>query len=208
MFGRMIVAADTPELTGILLAAGESARLGEPKQLLRFQGEPLVRRAAAALLDHCSRVLVVTGAVDQPVMDALAGMPVRIVHNEAWREGMGSSIRRGVECAEQGSAGYLLFVADQPLVGTVEIGKLVEAWRSSPQSIAAAAYANTRGVPAIFPARLFVALTTLGGDCGARSVVDAATDVTVVDMPRAAVDLDTPEDVRGLDVQAGAHRGC
>lgn len=196
------------DISGIVLAAGESARMGEPKQLLRFRGEPLVRLAAAAALEHCARVTVVTGAIHRPIVDALAGLPVEVVRNENWREGIASSIRAGVGSVRPDVAACLVCLTDQPRIGAAEIRKLAERWRTSPRSIVAAGYAGTIGVPAIFPADYFERLSDLSGDRGARSLIGGAKDVIVVDLPEAAVDLDTPEDVRRLGHDAGTDDGC
>ncbi|NND37765.1 MAG: nucleotidyltransferase family protein [Gammaproteobacteria bacterium] len=201
-------AQEKPGITGVVLAGGASARMGEPKQLLRFRGDTLVRRAAAAALEHCSRVIVVTGAIRRPIVDALAGLPVEVVANDDWREGMASSIRAGIRAMPPDVAACLVCLTDQPRVGAAELGKLVDAWRLAPQSIAASRYAGALGVPAIFPAGYFDRLADLRGDRGARSLIGAATDVICVDLPEAAVDLDTPEDVRRMDGGAGTDGGC
>jgi len=195
-------------ITGIVLAGGESARMGESKQVLCFRGEPLVRRAAAAALEHCASVIVVTGAIHRPIVDALAGLPVLVVTNDDWREGIASSIRAGIGAMQADAAACLLCLTDQPRVGAAEIGKLVDAWRLDPRSIAAAGYAGTLGVPAIFPVDYLSQLADLRGDRGARSLLATAQDVIVVDLPEAAVDLDTPEDVRRLEDGAGTDSGC
>ena len=196
------------DIFGIVLAGGASVRMGEPKQLLRLRGEPLVRRAAAAALEHCARVFVVTGAIRRPIVDALAGLSVEVVVNDDWREGMASSIRAGVVAMPPDAAACLVCLTDQPRVGAAEIGKLVDAWRLAPQSIAASRYAGALGVPALFPAEYFGQLAGLRGDRGARSLIGAAPDVICVDLPEAAVDLDTPEDVRRMDAGAGTDGGC
>src|SRR4051812_30585187 len=77
-------------IAGVVLAAGGSSRLGRPRQLLTVGGEPLVRRAAVQALAACDEVLVVVGAVAEQVAHALAGLPLRVVLNRAWADGMGS----------------------------------------------------------------------------------------------------------------------
>jgi molybdenum cofactor cytidylyltransferase/nicotine blue oxidoreductase len=181
-----------------VLAAGESRRLGRSKQLLEVDGQPLVLRAVRAALEQCAAgVVVVTGAVHDEVAAALTEMPVTIVRNDDWREGIGASIRCGVSAV--GDTACLLMLCDQPDVGAAQLAALVDAWRARPEHIAAAGYAGVRGVPAVFPPRCRDALAGLHGEHGARRLIEAETDVTVVDMPAAAFDVDTPADARRLN---------
>ena len=106
--------------------------------------------------------------------------------------------RGGVAAADPDADALLLTLCDQPDIRAEQLGTLVAAWRATPDNVAAAAYAGTRGVPAIFPARCREALARLGGDRGAQAVIAAEPDVTVVDMPEAAFDVDTPEDARRI----------
>jgi len=186
-------------IAAILLAAGRSRRLGAPKQLLTVDGTPLVVRAVRQAMVHCDAgMVVVTGAGREQIIDVLAGLPIDIVENPDWAQGMGTSIRCGVAAAPAAAGGLLLLVCDQPAVGAAELAGLTDAWRAAPERIAAAGYAGTRGVPAIFPACYRGRLMALNGDCGARSIIAEADEVTVVDMPAAAHDIDTPADAQWL----------
>jgi len=101
----------------VLLAAGGSGRMGTPKQLLEFGGKPLVRHSAEVALAAFESLIAVVGASAAEVEAALAGLPVQVVHNARWKDGVGTSIQAGVQrAAELGLEGVVLLPADQPLV--------------------------------------------------------------------------------------------
>ncbi len=181
----------------IVLAAGSSSRLGQPKQLLDYGGEPLLRRAARlALSVGAAPVLVVTGAPEHEV--AVHNLPVSVVLNTGHAEGMGSSLRAGMAALARlaPTAGrVLLLVCDQPLLGASHLLALLEA--EAPHGVAAAEYGGRLGVPAVFAREHFPALAAVAGDRGARALLRGMA-VTAVAMPEAAVDIDTPGDLEAL----------
>ena len=128
------------------MAAGGSARLGRPKQLLEYEGKPLLRRAAeTALASHCRPVIVVLGAQAEACAAVLSDLPVRIVVNEGWQEGLASSIRAGLAVLERERPGVdaaILSVADQPYLTPVLLDSLIEHQRATGQKIIAAQYAG------------------------------------------------------------------
>jgi len=188
-------------VAGVLLAAGSSRRLGRPKQLARLRGEPLVRRAARALVDAgCAPVFAVTGARARSVETALDGLPVECVLNAAFRDGLASSIRVGVDVVRLATPpcdGVLLSVVDQPAVDAALLRTLIERFEEALGVRAVAcAYAGGLGVPALFPRALFRELTALYGDTGAKPLLEArAEEVIAVPFPAGAQDVDTAEDL-------------
>jgi molybdenum cofactor cytidylyltransferase len=190
----------------IILAAGASTRMGEPKQLLPVGGKPLVARAAeAALASPVWPVIVVLGANAELIRPSLTRLPVLTVENTAWAEGMAASIRAGIAALEQFSRtidGALLALCDQPAFSPAVINRLLAAQLDSGRSIVAARYAGRDGAPAIFLRRHFGALAALTGEAGARSLLHPGADLVAVELPELACDVDTREDYAALHSQS------
>ncbi|MDB4957164.1 MAG: hypothetical protein JWO36_4733 [Myxococcales bacterium] len=186
------------DIATIVLAAGGSRRLGHAKQLVELEGEPLVRRIAAACVAmHAGPVGVVIGARADAVAAALEPLHVARVDNEAWQEGIASSIRTGVRWAESTNAGALLIVlGDQPLVTGEHLASLRDAWLAG-APIAASRFTGILGAPAIFDRSRWSQLARLEGDQGAGRLLRGG-DVIGVDWPDGALDIDTQDDVRAL----------
>ncbi|MES0873149.1 nucleotidyltransferase family protein [Sinimarinibacterium thermocellulolyticum] len=182
-----------PRIAGVLLAAGAARRFGSPKQLACLDGVALVRRSAQALLDAGLPLTVVTGAHADAVGAALAGLPLRLIHNADWREGLGRSIACAVAALGDDAAldGVLIALADQPLVGASQLRRLLAAHEAG--AITAADHGTVVGPPAVFARAHFAALAALRGDSGARALLAAqAGRLRRVPMPEAAIDIDTP----------------
>lgn len=174
----------------IVLAAGASRRLGRPKQLLMFEGEPLVVRAARIAASVADTVVVIP-PVDE-IREALRGY--RIVENPGRDEGVASSIRAGVSAT---TGDVLLAVCDQPMITAEHLQSLIRV--RSP--IAATGYNGISGVPAFFGGKFRGELLALRGDVGARKVIEAHSDELVtIPFAAAAMDVDTEGDVLGFPV--------
>jgi molybdenum cofactor cytidylyltransferase len=184
----------------VVLAAGASRRLGQPKQLVKLGGRPLLHRVvanAAALSGHA--VTVVLGAHASELSRLLAHSPVSTVINRDWEEGIGSSIRRAMAALPPGCEAVLLLLGDQVGVTADDLRRLANAWNGEPSVIAASVYDQHLGVPAIFPHAFFHELAELKGDEGARKIIERNQyRVVRVPMPNAGADLDTPEDLQRL----------
>jgi molybdenum cofactor cytidylyltransferase len=197
------VKTDPFRFGAVILAAGESARMGTPKQLLPLDGQPLlVRMIAAALASAAWPVVVVLGAHEEEIRPALARLPVIIAENPAWTEGMASSIRVGVTTLQQFSRALdaaLVALCDQPAFSAATIAQLVAAQRATGRSIIAARYAGRHGAPALFLREHFETLMHLTGEEGARALLNGSPErVAAVDLPALALDLDTPGDYAAL----------
>ncbi len=188
----------------IILAAGASTRMGQPKQLLPIAGRPLIVHAAeAALAGGAWPVVVVLGAHAEKIRPALARLPVLTVENSAWPEGMASSIRTGITTLRQFSRtldAALLALCDQPAFSAAVIAQLLAAQRATGRTIVAAHYNARHGAPALLLREHFPTLAALTGEAGARDLLNGTPDhVAAVDLPALAHDLDTPADYAALN---------
>jgi molybdenum cofactor cytidylyltransferase len=193
----------------IVLAAGASSRMGQPKQLLPYEGETLLNRAIRVGLEtQCRPLIVVLGSDAETLQEEInTSADVRIVVNQAWAEGMSSSIRcglRGLEGATGDKIDAAIFMlCDQPLITSDIIRRLVDAYHSRQALLVVSEYEadgeKTRGVPALFSRALFPELMELRGAQGAKRVIERhAAAVTVIAVPEAAFDVDTADDYRAL----------
>lgn len=187
----------------ILLAAGSSSRLGEPKQNLLYEGQPLLQRAIqTALASSCEPVLVILGSNAEAFQAGLNDLPVQTVFNPDWQEGMASSIRQGISNLNQinpATDGAIIMVCDQPFVTTALLDDMVEQKRLHGHGIIACTYQDTLGTPALFDKIFFPELLTLQGQEGAKKLLFRHAEVvTPIDFPLGAFDIDTPQDYEAL----------
>jgi len=184
----------------VLLAAGASRRLGQPKQLLPFRGRPLLRHlceavAATTLFDP---FVVVLGASAARVRREAGPLPAKIVVNKNWRQGMGSSIHCGVRPCRSCEA-LVIMLCDQPFVTGPLLRRLVAVYLRNPAAIVCCRYDKTTGPPVLFPSIYFPALRALAPDAGAKSVIVKNIDaVRFVSFRKGAADIDTPADWRQI----------
>ncbi|MBW4474892.1 MAG: nucleotidyltransferase family protein [Stenomitos rutilans HA7619-LM2] len=179
--------------------------MGSPKQLLPYRGRSLLRYTAeVALASNCEPIVVVLGANSDRIHPTIANLPVHIVENNQWSEGMGSSIRAGVEQITRINPhldAVVVMLCDQPLVTASKLNQLLEAYQVNRSQVIASAYANTLGVPALFSRDLFPDLLSLTANVGAKYLIQQYRDqVYVVPFPEGAIDLDTPEDYQQMRI--------
>ncbi|RIY03645.1 4-diphosphocytidyl-2C-methyl-D-erythritol kinase [Aureimonas flava] len=182
----------------LVLAAGRSSRMGGPNKLLaRFDGLPLVRRTVdTALASRACGVTVVTGHMAEAVEEALAGAAIRTIRNPRYAVGLSTSLAAGFQAVAGGCDGILVLLADQPLLSTADLDRMIAAFDpAGVGSIVLATDGGKRGNPVILSTRFASAVAALEGDVGARSIVQAHADlIREVEIGRAAsLDVDTPE---------------
>jgi molybdenum cofactor cytidylyltransferase len=195
--------SDPPEtrlkIAAVVLAAGRSTRMGGPNKLLEdLGGRPLVRHAVeAALASHARPVMVVVGHQQAQVRAALAGLPVTLVDNAAYAEGLSSSIRAGIMAVPETADGALILLGDMPDVAAALIDRLIAAFDPARGALVVVpSREGRRGNPVVWARRFFADLARLSGDVGARHLIAAhAESVAEVAVSREGAfrDVDTPE---------------
>lgn len=187
----------------IVLAAGASTRMQEPKQLLRFEGKTLLRRAVeTAIATDCKPVVVVLGANFNQMLAEIGDLRVDVCHNTDWRKGLSSSLQCGLENLLNLNPkldAFIATLADQPFVSKDNLLELKNKFLESKKSIIAAKYNGIVGVPALFAKRIFKEFAEISGDKGAKTIIEKhRKSLDTLDLPEAALDIDTKEDYFSL----------
>lgn len=191
----------------IVLAAGGSRRLGQPKQLVTVSGEPLLRRVVRSAVESgTDQVIVVLGSSAYDCVGAIKEYGVDIVINPFWESGLAGSIRIGVERAEEaGAEAVLILLADQPCLNPKVIHEFLDRAVPRPDQVIAARYGDVLGPPIFFGSNWFSRLKALEGDEGARKLIREQQGVVdIVEWPEGAIDIDMPEDLSRALTSLGA----
>lgn len=183
----------------IILAAGESKRMGSPKQLLDIEGKSLIRRTAeVALATDCYPVVLVIGANKAQIAPKIIDLPLTVIDNPKWHEGMASSVKMGLVglyMTYKDVEAVIMLVCDQPYLSVSLLERMVETYRTKKAPIVACKYGEQVGVPALFDRKLFEELLNLTGDKGAKPVLMNHLDETyLITFEAGSIDLDTLED--------------
>lgn len=193
-------------ISGIVLAAGFSRRMGRAKLLLDWGGQPVIRRVVEQARDGgADDVVVVVGPRAAAIREALAGLRVRFVENPTPEAGQASSIACGLSALGPDVEAALIVLGDQPALPSEVIPRLIQTFRQTGKPVVAPVYRGVQGNPVLFAASVFPELMALTGDRGARVVVEkdpVRVAAIPFDLPMPA-DLDTPEDYRRLRPSGG-----
>jgi molybdenum cofactor cytidylyltransferase len=199
--GGDIAWSDAMKPAAILLAAGGSRRMGVPKQLLMYQGEALVHRAARTILaSGFDPLCVVIGSLHEQVAAALSDIDALTCLHMNWNQGIGTSLRAGLaelECRAPNICSVLIALADQPGVERKHLMLLASASRTG-APVVASAYGGTLGVPAIFNRSLFAQLRDVPNESGAKRVISSHGEKALGIHLETPNDIDTPEDYENL----------
>jgi molybdenum cofactor cytidylyltransferase len=186
----------------IILAAGNSSRLGRPKQLLQYKGKSLIKRAIdTADAAQLQASVLILGANLELILKEIRNSKMNIAINNNWREGMASGMQKGLEFLEKKLTPdqVILMLCDQPFVDSELLKLLVNKQNESGKGIVACHYNGVFGVPVLFSRKYFEELKSLKASEGAKKVVYAhQDDLAYVEFPNAAIDIDTLEDYERL----------
>lgn len=187
----------------IILAAGNSSRLGEPKQLLRYNSKSLIWHVAEEAVTAIGNpVIIVTGSNHELIFNEINTLPVQLVYNENWQQGMAFSISTGLNALLKtyfSMSGVIIAVSDQPFVTATLFSDLIKIVENTSKGIAASSYDNTLGTPVLFQKQYFEHLLNLKGSEGAKKLLKLfKEDVAKVPFPLGRIDIDTKEDYANL----------
>jgi molybdenum cofactor cytidylyltransferase len=191
------------EIAILILAAGPSSRLGQPKQQLLIDGSSLlVRTVATALESNIGKVYVVIGYDEVAHRKLMNEQNVEIIFNSKWKKGMGSSLKAGLNfllAQNKSLKGILVMVCDQPLLTITHLQQLAHTYKQTNSDIVASYYTGTAGVPALFSKALFGELQLISDMEGAKKIIQNNLHKTsTIPFEGGAFDIDTPEDYERL----------
>jgi molybdenum cofactor cytidylyltransferase len=200
----MASSGNSGSIFALVMAAGSSSRFGATKLLAELDGRPLVHRALEAAASACGRRTLLVLGHDWRAVWSAAGPPLAFgAFNDRYAQGLGTSIAAGVRAVAHVAQGAIVMLADQPLVTGEHLERLVSAQAGSDRKTVATSFAGSIGPPVLFPRAAFDALLELDGDDGARRLLDDPRfELDCVAFEPAAVDVDTPADLRRISRSA------
>jgi CTP:molybdopterin cytidylyltransferase MocA len=192
-------------VAAIVLAAGASRRLGQPKQLLMHGGETMIERAIRLANEAgAAPVITVLGAFHELIREAVQLSNFTPVINNAWNQGISTSIQAGLAAlldSDPQTPGALVLACDQPRLSAEHLRAMLEVFCAQAEpGIVASTYDGVFGVPAVFPREVFAELRALRGDKGARALlVQPPCPLVALPFPGGEIDIDLPADMAHLE---------
>ncbi|HUD74323.1 MAG TPA: nucleotidyltransferase family protein [Terracidiphilus sp.] len=192
-------------VAAIVLAAGASRRLGQPKQLLMHGGEMMIERAIRLVNEAgAAPVITVLGAFHELIREAVQLSNFTPVINNAWNQGISTSIQAGLAALLDGdpqTPGALILACDQPRLSAEHLRAMLEAFcAEAAPAIVASSYQGVLGIPAVFPREVFAELCALRGDKGARSLLmQPPCPLVALPFSGGEIDIDLPADMTHLE---------
>jgi molybdenum cofactor cytidylyltransferase len=186
------------KIAGLILAAGFSSRLGHPKQLLKLEENTLLQHSIlTAIKAGLDPLYVVLGYSFDAISNSIQHLPVNVIYNQGWDEGMASSIRAGINKIEKDSFdAVLIMLCDQKRITNKHLENLIKEFYRSDKSIIATSYSGQSGVPVLFDKKFFPSLKSLRGDSGGKKIIETNSDsVFSVKFEDASADIDSPGDI-------------
>ncbi len=199
-------------IAGVVLAAGQSSRMGSRNKLIEaIGGKPIIARVVeAAIAGGADPIVVVTGFEAERIETALRGLNVSFAHNAAFARGMSGSIKVGLSALPPDCAGALIFLGDMPAIEPGDVRALIAAFaQAGEKAICVPVRGGRRGNPVLWSASYFAEMKQISGDQGARGLI-GKYESYVVEVPAASdgvlADVDTPEDLADLRLPGDRRR--
>jgi molybdenum cofactor cytidylyltransferase len=189
----------------IIVAAGNSSRLGQPKQLIPINGISMLYSVAKIATRISKQVMCIVGFNAEKHTEELKSLAIDCLVNPNWQQGMGSSIACGIKNLADDTDSVMILLCDQWAVTTQDLNKLVVQWKKQPEKIIASCYSDLKtkkkiiGVPAIFPQHYFSQLSQLEKTGARKIILNNLENVMPIKLENASFDLDTKEDLSLLN---------
>jgi len=195
--------SDKLNIAILILAAGESKRMGTPKQLLKWKNTTLLGHTIQVSETLNLKTFVVLGANFEEIKNSISSRSIQILNHENWKNGLGSSIAFGVGYIfknELDIEAILIVLADQPLINSEYLNSMISVFEKGKNQIIASSYKDgKKGVPVLFDKIYFKELAQLSNDKGAKRLIEKYTDkVVLLNAESMVSDIDTLEDYNGL----------
>ena len=186
-------------LAVLILAAGTSSRLGETKQLVKIKDETLIQNAIKNALKLSANVNVVLGHKSNEIKDEINDLPIKILVNPNFKEGMGFSLSYGISKLNKFDK-VLIMLCDQPFIPIIHYENLLQKSNKNEDTIVCSKYQGKLAVPSIFPKKYYKDLEKLGGDKGARKLLEENSLEFINLDDKYSIDIDTKEDLSKLNL--------